>query len=153
MWKKTIDVKIILGVGIAVICLYFALRPKCFRRNNIILEYLRKKLEPVHPVIKTIPLYESNSSFSENKNSTYICLRDENGDLYDENTLIYVMLHEFSHIIDEGVSHGDDHTPSFYKIFNEILKKAIALKLYNPDIPLPKNYCGLEITTRHHYPV
>jgi hypothetical protein len=64
-------------------------------------------------------------------------LKDENNKYYDTNMLVYVLLHEISHSICDEVG----HTKKFHLYFHELLKKAIEMKVYNPDIPIIKNYC------------
>ena len=48
-------------------------------------------------------------SYSYMKRSVYLVLRKEDGSLYDNNTLVYVALHELGHIMChkmDGASHG-----------------------------------------------
>jgi predicted metal-dependent hydrolase len=66
-------------------------------------------------------------------------LKDENGDYYPLNMLIHVLTHEIAHFLN---TKDVGHTPEFYKVFDEILKNAAEQGIYNPSIPLVKNYCN-----------
>ena len=72
------------------------------------------------------------------KSISFSKAEDENGEYYDYNMLIYVALHELSHVLCDEIG----HTPKFHRIFEKILKQAELLKIYNPNIPIVKNYCG-----------
>lgn len=89
-------------------------------------------------ILNEISLFKGNKSYTINKEHIYMCLKDENDQYYDDNMLIYVLLHEISH----GLSHSIGHTPEFHEKFQALLDKAIAMKIYNPDIPVVKNYCN-----------
>ena len=51
--------------------------------------------------------------------------------------LIYVALHEVAHVLCDEVG----HTQKFHSIFEDLLKKATEMGIYNPSIPLIQNYC------------
>ena len=87
------------------------------------------------------------TSYSVNKGEQLVfCLRSRNnvGKLHDVNLLMYVVLHEISHIM--CPEYG--HTALFKKIFAFVTTEAIKLKLYNKiDFAnVPTEYCGLTIT-------
>jgi hypothetical protein len=77
----------------------------------------------------------------------YICLRDINNheQLIDEHILLFVMLHEMSHI---GNYNGWGHDTRFWEVFKFILHEAVESGIYEVrDYSIrPQNYCGLEIT-------
>lgn len=91
----------------------------------------------------------SDTSFSINKGEELvICLRSREHQKYnqfeDMNIIMYVLLHELSHIACPEYGHGD----LFKKIFAFFTKVAIELKLYS-YVDYSKNpvvYCGLPIT-------
>ena len=62
---------------------------------------------------------------------------DEDGDYYHENMLIYVILHELSHVICDEIGHTD----KFHRIFDAVLEIATADGLYDPSIPVIRDYC------------
>ena len=107
------------------------------KQNDPMLHDLRETLRPVHPAIDQVRLYEGEKSYTINKERVYICLRDENGQYYNKNMLIYVTLHELAHAINDEIG----HTQKFHDIFEELLDKAYSLGIYNPSIPPIQNYC------------
>ena len=100
---------------------------------------LKEILKPVHPIISELKIYRGNKSYTINKEKIYLCLYDQNGEYYPINMLIYVLLHEIAHILNE-----DDigHTPKFYEQFNKLLENSISIGVYNPSIPIILNYCN-----------
>jgi Skp family chaperone for outer membrane proteins len=93
---------------------------------------------------------DSNSkhtSYSINKGEKIvICLRskDEKKKLIDPNTVMFVTLHELSHIMTKSIGHTDE----FWKNFKFILKEAIQNNIYNcVDYKInPQKYCGIQVT-------
>lgn len=100
---------------------------------------LKEMLTPIHPIIKDLKIYKGDKSYTLNKEKIYLCLKDENGDYYSNNMLIYVLLHELAHVLNK-----DDigHTEKFHQIFEELLDKAHIMGLYNASIPPIQNYCA-----------
>ena len=69
---------------------------------------------------------------------------NEHNKLVPKNTILFVALHELSHLMTETFGHGED----FWRNFRFILKVAIDKNIYkrvdfNND---PQKYCGMEIT-------
>ena len=87
------------------------------------------------------------TSYSVNKGEKIVlCLRsrDNKEELVDENTLMFVSLHELAHIMTKSVG----HTKEFWKNFKFLLKNAINLGVYthidyNSN---PQKYCGITVT-------
>ena len=65
-------------------------------------------------------------------------MRDEKDNYYEDNSLMFVILHEISHVICKSIG----HTEEFNNIFTDILKESARVGIYNPNIPMIKNYCG-----------
>lgn len=84
-----------------------------------------------------ISLSKGKKSYTINKEEIYLCLKDENDNYYDENMLIYVLLHEISHSVCNEIG----HTEKFNKIFHAFIKKAVELQIYDNTKPLIRNYC------------
>ena len=87
------------------------------------------------------------TSYSVNKGEQLVfCLRSRNNKniLHDMNLLMYVVLHEISHIA--CPEYG--HTPLFREIFAFIAKEAESINLYKkiPFNTQHTEYCGLTIT-------
>lgn len=107
-------------------------------QDDPMLYTLKEVLKPVHPVIKDLKLYKGEKSYTLNKDKIFMCLTDKNGEYYPLNMLIYVLLHEIAHRLnDKDVG----HTPEFHRIFDELLERATELGVFNPSIPIIQNYC------------
>ena len=93
------------------------------------------------------------TSYSVNKGeSIHLCLRqreDNNESLVDENVIMFVSLHEMSHMITKTVGHGQD----FWNNFAWLLKEAELIGLYKAqDFKAhPVKYCGMSITDQPSY--
>lgn len=90
---------------------------------------------------------DSTTSYSENKGDRIvICLRQKTKDypFVDENTIMFVVLHEMAHLMTFSIG----HTPEFWANFRRILQDAIAAGIYQnvnyTHSPVP--YCGIYIT-------
>ncbi len=87
------------------------------------------------------------TSYSVNKGQKIVfCLRakGEVETLVADNVIMFVALHELSHIMTKSVG----HTEEFWSNFRILLRVAIELKLYqNQDYSTsPVDYCGTKIT-------
>ena len=92
------------------------------------------------------------TSYSVNKGEkVFMCLRqrDEQENLVDENILIFVSLHEMSHIGTASIG----HTKEFWNHFAWLLERAEALKIYTYQnfAAHPVEYCGVHITDSPKY--
>ena len=84
------------------------------------------------------------TSYSINKGEQIVlCLRTNNK-LMDLNTMMFVVLHELSHICTKSVG----HTPEFWENFKWILEEAINTGIYKKQEFKLNNveYCGITIT-------
>lgn len=88
------------------------------------------------------------TSYSLNKGEKIaLCIRKkgESKEFIEDNTIMFVAIHELSHIMTESVG----HEPEFWDNMAFLLKKANDINIYNP-VDYNKNnvdYCGMEITT------
>lgn len=115
-----------------------------WRRNNPYLNSLRNRLIPVDPLFASVPVEEANSSYTD-KNVIYVCIRDENGQYYDPNTITGVLLHELAHV--KTPFYDPDHKSDTFKNNElDLMRKAQRLGLWSPDIPVPCDYCGVDMT-------
>ena len=112
---------------------------------------LKNKYNPKR-VIEISPL-SSHTAYSENKGEKLaFCLNKEkniNSEIIDENTLIFVGLHELSHIASESKGHNDE----FWNNFKFLLDNAVKINIYKA-INYKKNpvsYCGMKITDNPYY--
>lgn len=88
-------------------------------------------------IMREISLLKGTKSYTINKEKIYLCLTDESGDYYNENLLVYVLLHEISHVISKSIG----HTEEFHTIFEELLKEAVKEGIFDPTKEIDQNYC------------
>ena len=91
----------------------------------------------IHPIGRKIKLYKGKKSYTINKKKIYLCLFDENGNYYLDNHIIYVLCHEMAHVLSNSIG----HTSEFEDNFKKLLERAEKIELYNPNIPMPEDYC------------
>jgi len=89
---------------------------------------------------------EEYTSYAVNKGESIVfCLRQKEGnrDLLDLNTMMFVALHELTHIGTESIG----HTPEFWDNFKWILHNSIDIGIYTQQDfkTKPKKYCGIMI--------
>jgi len=91
----------------------------------------------------------SDTSYSENKGQKIVvCLRDKTKapeyPIIEENTIMFVMLHEMAHLMTETIG----HTAEFWANFKRILHDAVKVGIYSPVnyARQPTPYCGMTIT-------
>ena len=83
------------------------------------------------------------TSFTVNKGEHIsLCLRtrDTKDEIYDDNLIFYVTLHELGHI----ASVTEDHSPEFYENFRYLLKKASEWNMWT-RVTKPFDYCGINV--------
>lgn len=88
-------------------------------------------------VMNEINLYKGSKSYTINKQNIYMCLKDENGSYYPQNMLIYVLAHEFAHVLCNSIG----HTEEFHNIFDELMAELIKDGIYDPKEEIILNYC------------
>jgi len=94
-----------------------------------------------------------HTSYSVNKGEkVHLCLRQREGgneNLVQENVMVFVSLHEMSHIVTPTLGHG----PDFWNNFAWILKQAeeIGIYKYQDFKAHPVSYCGISITDSPAY--
>lgn len=87
------------------------------------------------------------TSYSVNKGEKIVfCIRskDKEARLEDENTLMFVALHEIGHVMTKSTG----HTEEFWDNFKFLLKEAIKIGVYKRQDfrKNPQKYCGTKIT-------
>ena len=87
------------------------------------------------------------TSYSVNKGEKVVlCLRSRNSkeELVEDNVLMFVALHELSHICTKSIGHTDE----FWNNFKWLLQKSIDINIYiKQDFQKkPQEYCGTTIT-------
>lgn len=89
-------------------------------------------------VFEEFTLEEGRRSFTENKKRIVLCLRNNNS-FYKWNSLMYVALHEVSHVICDELH----HTSKFHAINRALLSHAERLGYYDSSIAFESKYCGM----------
>ena len=105
-------------------------------------------------IYETLPTSEF-TAYSENKGEKLaFCLdteKNSKGRLIDINTLMYVALHEVSHIATKSIGHTDE----FWQNFKFMITEAKAINIYTP-VDYKKQtarYCGMNITDNPYYDI
>ena len=106
--------------------------------SNKIIRDIYDDLVIIHPRAKSLRLSEGDKSVTINKKNIKLCVTNKNGMTYNYNILLYVAIHELSHVLCDE----QHHTQKFEKINSLLLQRAIDLELYNPNIKIPSNYCA-----------
>jgi len=93
---------------------------------------------PSFTLVNTFNITFTNKS----KSIIYLVLWDpKSNSLFDDNTILYSLLHELSHIL----SPSPYHDTLFNLIESHLLQSAQDLGFYDPSIPFNKNYLTLEL--------
>ena len=136
---------------------------KTTNKCSKLVAYLKEK-KPNHPVTKRLvkgynprQIYEtlptsSHTAYSENKGEKMaFCLAKSKDDnkLIEQNTLMFVALHELSHIATVSIG----HTREYWSNFKFVLETAVTMGIYDP-VDYKKNptgYCGMTINDNPYY--
>jgi hypothetical protein len=112
---------------------------------------LVKKFNP-KKIVETLPTSEY-TAYSENKGQKIaFCLnkkKENDNNLIDENTLMFVALHEMAHVASKSIGHNTE----FWDNFKFLIEEATEAQLYNPIDYSKTNqeYCGMNITSSPYY--
>ena len=128
---------LVIFVGIMAYFIYYQITEH-YAQMDPMLSRIQDHVRPLHPVVDSVHFYEGNKSYTINKQKIYLCLKDENKEYYNFNMLVYVAIHEIAHVLCDDIG----HTAKFHKIFDDLLKKATEMGIYDPSQPIILNYCG-----------
>lgn len=115
------------------------------RVNQLIKNYESENISEISPLNS-----KGNTSYTENKKHLVLCLRkkqaDNNGlyNLHDINTMMFVVIHELAHMMNNGFGHTDGPR-GFWALFRFMLENAVEAGIYIP-VDYSKHpivYCGL----------
>ena len=93
------------------------------------------------------------TTYTIDKQDMHICLRtrDQDEKLYDINLLMYVILHELSHLCNYNESGNpiEGHGEEFKQIFQMLVIEAIKINIYDyvDYTQLPEEYCGIIVSS------
>lgn len=139
--KQSQDVSGVICIFIIIIIIIFFMLTRLteeFKKEDPMLFNIKNKIRPLHPeMVDHIILLEDTKSYTINKKKVYLCLKDENGDYYDDNMLVFVAIHELAHVLCDEIGHTD----KFQTIFQDLLNKATDLQIYDPSVAPIQNYC------------
>jgi len=88
-------------------------------------------------LLNEISLYKGDKSYTINKHKIFLCLKDEKNEYYNDNILLFVLLHECAHVLCNSVG----HTEEFNQIFDALLEEAENLNILQANFQPPSNYC------------
>ena len=128
------------------------------KKKNILCDYVKDSQKyKNHPGIKRLLEnrnvkfeelsyeYNSEAAYSINKGERIgICLRDKDGNIQNENTMMFVLLHELAHIMSKHYAHDTE----FWDNFALLIKASNECGIYK-YVNYENNstmYCGHEIT-------
>jgi hypothetical protein len=127
-----------------------------FIRNKINREYIQERVAQLVRNYSPDRMYEISprnagnaTSYTEDKKILVLCLRRKTPDakghyeLHDIDTMMFVVLHELSHMMNDKWEHGVD----FWVLFKFMLLNGVEAGIYAPvDYgKKPIVYCGLEL--------
>ena len=119
-------------------------------RPSVDIQFLNKNYNGNH-LSEHTPRTTVNTSYVLNKGDAIkLCLRDPTtGKFHNFDTLLFVNLHELSHLLDRQFGHHE----TFWQSFAFILREAHEIGLYNPvDYSrFPVSYCGMIIKSNPYW--
>lgn len=106
---------------------------------------IKAKLIRVDPRAESVEFFtNAEEAYTLDKREVHMCVHEPSGNYYPDNTLMYIALHELAHaLIPYDTS---KHPPEFDKLFSQLKDRAAYLKLYDPNIPFPNEYCGKKLS-------
>jgi predicted metal-dependent hydrolase len=115
---------------------FFKTKYETYLENEPTVTRLRNKLAPLFPELNGVKMMKGDASYTINKQKIYLCTESD-GQVYDDNMLTYVILHELAHTQCPEIGHGE----RFQKIFKSLLDRAEAYNMFDPRKPRIENYC------------
>ena len=121
--------------------------------NNEAVKRLVKGYNP-QKIMETLPTSQY-TAYSENKGEKLaFCLnvkKEDNTNLIDEHTLMFVAIHELSHIMTKSIGHKSD----FWENFKFMLQNAKEAGIHEPSDykKKPAEYCSMKISDNPFYDI
>jgi len=117
-------------------------------------ENVRRLVQKYNPkkIVETLPTSEY-TAYSENKGKKIaFCLnkkKEDNDNLIDINTLMFVALHELAHVASKSIGHNEE----FWNNFSFLIGEAEQIQIYYPIDYSKENseYCGMTITSSPYF--
>jgi hypothetical protein len=94
--------------------------------------------------LRAMSSQERQAAKTVDKTDVYICLKDESGRLYDDNTATFVLIHELAHLASSEYGHDE----AFWKNNKFLLHAghACGIYAYQKYEQRPVSYCGQRIS-------
>ena len=121
-----------------ILGLYYQIKDY-YSESDPMLISLKKDIIKLDPTASKLNIYKStDGTYIINKRRIYLCTHDKKtGKMYDRNILCPILIHELAHYKCDEVG----HTPKFFRILEELTKRAEHMGLYDPSVPIPEDYC------------
>lgn len=121
-------------------------------------EYLQDRIAQLTERYSSGRMYElsphniqGDTAYTEDKRTLVLCLRSKEPGtpLHDINTMMFVVLHELSHMMNDSWGHGHD----FWVLFKFMLKSAEEAGVYKPENYRvnPRYYCGMKLSYNPYF--
>jgi hypothetical protein len=138
------DIMIIVLIILFVILYIYNIKYKRKIYQDPLIKKIKYDVSKLDSRIANIDFFSSDESYTEDKNKIFLCLKDEKGEYYNYNMLMYVAIHECSHALTDVID-VEHITPEFRGMFESLLQKASKLGLYDSTTPLEDHYCGIDL--------
>jgi len=138
------DLILLLSLLIVISIGFYNLKYKRRTYQDPLIRKIKYDVSLLDPKISHIDFFSSDESYTEDKTKIFLCLKDEKGNYYDYNMLMYVAIHECSHALTDVID-VEHVTPEFRGMFEHLLTKAYKLGIYDPNKSLVTNYCGIAL--------
>lgn len=139
-----VDALIVILISIIVAVLIHSWRRNKGATDEKLLS-IKARLVQIDPRAEHVQFFtHPEEAYTLGKKEVYMCVHNPNGDYYSDNTLMYIAIHELAHALIP--SDTSKHPPEFDKLFNQLKDRATYLKLYDPNIPFPDEYCGKKLS-------
>lgn len=136
-WKMEIVMIVLLIIIFGIIFLFSNQRDPYLESLKPILSKILEK-SGYHMIDHTIPIdlrKSKNRTYTLDKQRIYVVVDKPNGQRYNRDTLLFVLLHEIAHIL----SPNEHHTKEFHRIEKRLHSSAIDLGYIRKEI-LDKSY-------------
>lgn len=122
------------------------------RIHQLMMNYNTNRLYEISPLNKT-----GVTSYAEDKSTLILCLRKKTPnaageyELHDINTMMFVVLHELAHMMNNRWGH--DKESRFWTLFKFLLANAVEIGVYKPVNYSyhPITYCGLRLSYNPYF--
>ena len=138
------DLVLLLALLLVFVVCFYNLNYRRKIYQDPLIRKIKYDVSKLDPRIAMLSFYSSDESYTEDKTKIFLCLKDENGNYYSYNWLMYVAIHECSHALTDVID-VEHITPEFRGMFENLLRKAESLKIYDPNAPMQEHYCGLDL--------